>query len=68
MDSLSSDGSMSSLLKIPGPGWLGTNGYTMYYPGGEPRLWYASGGFAWTPKRIDPTQRTDGQPVRCIKN
>ncbi len=67
-DSLSSDGSMSSLLKIPGPGWLGTNGYTMYYPGGEPRLWYASGGFAWTPKRIDPTQRTDGQPVRCIKN
>ncbi len=67
-NSLSADGSMSSRLKIPGPGWLGTNGYTMYYPGGEPRLWYASGGFAWTPKRIDPTQRTDGQPVRCIKN
>ncbi len=67
-DSLDVTGSLSSLLKIPGPGWLGQNGNLIYYPGGVPRLWYASGGFAWTPKRLDSTQRTDGQPVRCIKN
>ena len=66
-NSLTADGSMSSLLKIPGPGWLGSNGYSVYYPGGTPRIWDTTGGFAWTPKRIDSTQRTDGQPVRCIK-
>ena len=65
--SLTADGSMSSLLKIPGPGWIGPNGYTMYYPGGEPRVWLDTPG-AWKPNGIHHLQRTNGQPVRCVKN
>ena len=61
-----SDGTMSSLLKIPGPGWIGTNGYTMYYPGGEPRVWVATP-VVWKPNGTHSLQRTNGQPVRCIK-
>ena len=37
-NTLTADGSMSSQFpKIPGPGWLNSNGYGMFYPGGAPR-------------------------------
>ncbi len=67
-NALTADGSMSSLLKIPGPGWLNSNGYGMFYPGGAPRVWDTTAGVAWKPNGTHSIQRTNGQPVRCIKN
>ncbi len=67
-NALSAAGSMNSLLKIPGPGWLNSNGYGMFYPGGEPRVWDTTPGVAWKPNGTHSIQRTNGQPVRCIKD
>ena len=67
-NALSAAGSMNSLLKIPGPGWLNSNGYGMFYPGGEPRVWDTTPGVAWKPNGTHSIQRTNGQPVRCVKN
>ncbi len=58
---------MSSRLKIPGPGWLGSNGYSVYYPGGAPRIWDTTPGVAWRPHETHSLQRTNGLPLRCIK-
>ena len=66
-NSLTADGSMSSRLKIPGPGWLNSNGYGMFYPGGAPRIWDTTPGVAWRPHETHSLQRTNGLPLRCIK-
>ncbi len=58
---------MSSRLKIPGPGWLNSNGYGMFYPGGAPRIWDTTPGVAWRPHETHSLQRTNGLPLRCIK-
>ena len=66
-NALTADGSMSSRLKIPGPGWLNSNGYGMFYPGGAPRIWDTTPGVAWRPHETHSLQRTNGLPLRCIK-
>ena len=61
---------MSSLLKIPGPGWLNSNGYGMFYPGGAPRIWLdTTPGVAWRPHETHSSSKNKWTTsLRCIKD
>ncbi len=66
--SLSSDGSMSSLLKIPAQGRLSMNGRSIYNSHGLVQLWHTTPGVEWKPNGTRSLRRTNGLPVRCIKD